>query len=130
MIYCHNIILPKGSKSFSFLGYTNSVLARVLLVTTCAYVLYEWTFWIFVLKKSWKCDFHLCWIFIIIVTGQDFSILIHENDFEGVSATLFLVHLDFNMYSRPKLYIPSSINIWKKMLTKAIWADKKWASFW
>ena len=29
-----------------------------------------------------------------------------------------------------KLYIPSTINIWKKALTKAIWADKKWAGFW
>ena len=29
-----------------------------------------------------------------------------------------------------KLYIPSTINIWKKVLTKAIWADKKWAGFW
>ena len=28
-----------------------------------------------------------------------------------------------------KLYIPSTINIWKKVLTKAIWADKKWARF-
>ena len=27
-------------------------------------------------------------------------------------------------------YIPSPINIWKKVLTKAIWADKKWAGFW
>ena len=31
---------------------------------------------------------------------------------------------------RSKLYIPSTINIWKKVLTKAIWADKKWAGFW
>ena len=30
----------------------------------------------------------------------------------------------------PKLYIPSTINIWKKVLTKAIWAGKKWAGFW
>ena len=29
-----------------------------------------------------------------------------------------------------KLYIPSTINILEKVLTKAIWADKKWASFW
>ena len=29
-----------------------------------------------------------------------------------------------------KLYIPSTINIWKKVLTKAIWAEKKWAGFW
>ena len=29
-----------------------------------------------------------------------------------------------------KLYIPSTINIRKKVLTKAIWADKKWAGFW
>ena len=29
-----------------------------------------------------------------------------------------------------KLYIPSTINIWKKVLTKAIWAVKKWAGFW
>ena len=28
-----------------------------------------------------------------------------------------------------KLYVPSTINIWKKVLTKAIWADKKWARF-
>ena len=26
--------------------------------------------------------------------------------------------------------IPCTINIWKKMLNKAIWADKKWACFW
>ena len=30
----------------------------------------------------------------------------------------------------PKLYLPSTTNIWKKVLTKAIWADKKWAGFW
>jgi hypothetical protein len=30
----------------------------------------------------------------------------------------------------PKLYIPSTINSWKKVLTKAIWADKKLAGFW
>ena len=29
-----------------------------------------------------------------------------------------------------KLYIPSTINIFKKVLTKAIWADKKWGGFW
>ena len=38
------------------------------------------------------------------------------------------------IYSKPgfhsKLYIPSTINIWKKVLTKAIWADKKWTGFW
>ena len=31
-----------------------------------------------------------------------------------------------NKKSPPKLYIPSTINICKKVLTKAIWADKKW----
>ena len=31
---------------------------------------------------------------------------------------------------KAKLYIPSTINIWKKVLTKVIWADKKWAGFW
>ena len=36
--------------------------------------------------------------------------------------------ISFGLY--PKLYIPSTINIWKKLLTKAIWADKKWAGFW
>ena len=30
----------------------------------------------------------------------------------------------------PKLYISSTIDIWKKVLTKAIWAGKKWAGFW
>ena len=34
-----------------------------------------------------------------------------------------------NFTLKPKLYIPSTINIWKKVLTKAIWADKKWADF-
>ena len=34
------------------------------------------------------------------------------------------------LHLQPKLYIPSTINIWKKLLTKAIWADKKWAGFW
>ena len=29
-----------------------------------------------------------------------------------------------------KLYIPSTITIRKKILTKAVWADKKWAGFW
>ena len=29
-----------------------------------------------------------------------------------------------------KLYIPNTTNIWKKVLTKTIWADKKWAGFW
>ena len=35
---------------------------------------------------------------------------------------------ELNKYA--KLYIPSTINIWKKVLTKGIWADKKWAGFW
>ena len=35
-----------------------------------------------------------------------------------------------NITSVSKLYIPSTINIWKKVLTRAIWADKKWAGFW
>ena len=33
-------------------------------------------------------------------------------------------------YLLPELYIPSTINFRKKVLTKAIWADKKWAGFW
>ena len=28
------------------------------------------------------------------------------------------------------LYIPSTINVLKEVLTKAIWADKKWAGLW
>ena len=32
--------------------------------------------------------------------------------------------------SLAKLYIPRTINIWKKVLTKDVWADKKWAGFW
>ena len=31
---------------------------------------------------------------------------------------------------KAKLYIPSTINIWKEVFTWAIWADKKWAGFW
>ena len=30
----------------------------------------------------------------------------------------------------PKLYIPSTVNIWEKVLTKAILADKRWTGFW
>jgi hypothetical protein len=43
-----------------------------------------------------------------------------------------LIDLDSKIHHGvlPKLYIPSTINICKKVLTKAIWADKKWAGFW
>ena len=33
-----------------------------------------------------------------------------------------------NILCYSKLYIPSTIKIWKKVLTNAIWADKKWAT--
>ena len=36
----------------------------------------------------------------------------------------------YEIIEQAKLYIPSTINIWKKVLTKAIWADKKCAGFW
>ena len=29
-----------------------------------------------------------------------------------------------------KLYIPSTINFWKKVIVEAIWADKKCTGFW
>ena len=40
------------------------------------------------------------------------------------------IHTYVNVESRAKVYIPSTINIWKKVLNKAIWAGKKWAGFW
>ena len=47
-------------------------------------------------------------------------------DYEGIWAYFFAA----SFVAHAKLYIPSTINIWKKVLTKAIWADKKWAGFW
>ena len=44
--------------------------------------------------------------------------------------SLFHVVLGWYFGMITNLYIPSTINIWKKVLTKAIWADKKWAGFW
>ena len=40
-------------------------------------------------------------------------------------AMSYFYEIEFKIWA--KLYIPSTINIWKKVLTKAIWADKKWA---
>jgi hypothetical protein len=56
-----------------------------------------------------------------------------ENNNKKVSS--WISHLNFKEIPPEgrmgaKLYIPSSINIWKKVLTKPIWADKKWADFW
>ena len=39
----------------------------------------------------------------------------------------FLTCTPHRFIPSPRLYIPSTINIWKKVLTKAIWSDKKWA---
>ena len=36
----------------------------------------------------------------------------------------------WGLRSGTKLYIPNTINVWKKVHTKAIWADKKWTGFW
>ena len=44
-----------------------------------------------------------------------------------ISSKNHSTYTDFNTDS--KLYIPSTIHIWKKVLIKAIWADKKWAGF-
>ena len=43
---------------------------------------------------------------------------------------LYFMHVGLTFRLCPKLYIPGTINICKKVLTKAIWADKKWAGFW
>ena len=37
-------------------------------------------------------------------------------------ATKQMIYADKTFGEESKLYIPSTINIWKKMLTKAIWA--------
>ena len=43
----------------------------------------------------------------------------------------FRSHLGRKELSFPaaKLYIPSTINISRKLLSKTMWADKKWAGF-
>ena len=54
-------------------------------------------------------------------------------DFTNCSYSLFLSSMIFAPCEYPSLlvgkckviYIPSTINIWKKVFTKAIWADKK-----
>ena len=47
-----------------------------------------------------------------------------------VGPAIILGILERSSMVHPKLYVPSTINIWKKVLIKAIWADKKWAGFW
>ena len=42
----------------------------------------------------------------------------------------FVLEAIFRSSHRPNLYIPSTISIWKRCSSKAIWADKKWACFW
>ena len=54
------------------------------------------------------------------------SILTIKLIFFNQQSTLVLTKLKYD----PKLYIPSTINIWKKVLTKAIYATKKWTGFW
>ena len=39
-------------------------------------------------------------------------------------ATKQMIYADKTFGEESKLYIPSTINIWKKVLTKAIWAVK------
>ena len=36
----------------------------------------------------------------------------------------------FKLAGCSKLYIPSTINIWKKVLSKVIWVEKNWLVFW
>ena len=36
----------------------------------------------------------------------------------------------FFLTRKAKFYIPCIITIWKKVPTRAIWADKNWADFW
>ena len=49
------------------------------------------------------------------------------NDTKSQYITKHIINVNFRVLS--KLYIPSNINIWRKVLTKSIWADKKWADF-
>ena len=54
------------------------------------------------------------WLSLILIREKVFNLSLSPGSF----------------WSCPKLYIQSTINIWKKALTKAIWADKKWAGLW
>ena len=41
-----------------------------------------------------------------------------------LSAIIWAMLRYYEIIEQAKLYIPSTINIWEKVLTKAIWADK------
>ena len=50
-------------------------------------------------------------------------IILHKKGY--INQNYKRVYLDQDIIDGPpKLYIPSAINIWKKLLSKAIWADK------
>ena len=56
---------------------------------------------------------------IELLTSIGDSVVWFQNENNGSKVTI-----------KAKLYIPSTINIWKKVFTIAFWADKKWAGFW
>ena len=65
--------------------------------------------------------------------SRSYSEKVHKLD----SSEIFLLFSSFfllfgmqNSKCRSKLYIPSTINTWRKLLKTDIWADRKWASFW
>ena len=47
-----------------------------------------------------------------------------------LSAIIWAMLRYYEIIEQAKLYIPSTINIWEKALTKAIWADKKLTGLW
>ena len=75
---------------------------------------------------------HILMIVELSVIPTNDSLIIRLNylnpSFSIIHAISFFYCCVLNCCSN--LYIPSTINIWKKVLTKAIWADKKWAGFW
>ena len=76
---------------------------------------------------------------LVPICSWRFSIFLDNLAALNLTSFISLVQLGENFYGQKftvdffhvaKLYIPSTIHIWKKVLTKAIWADKKWAGFW
>ena len=81
-------------------------------------------FWTFSCLKIGLSVSKIAWTSLILKWATFWQMIwhtrVHDYDIEHPQQSSF----------QSKLYIPSTINIWKKVLTKAIWADKKWAGFW
>ena len=60
----------------------------------------------------------------IFVKCQKFFLSFHQGNVLGSSE----LHMKLDFALKAKLCILSNINIWRKFLRKAIWANKKWPS--